>query len=352
MKICLLGDTHFGARNDHAAFHNHFEKFYTETLFPYLEENNIDTIVQFGDLFDRRKYINFLTLYRSREFFFEVAKRKGIDVHVFVGNHDTFFKNTNQVNSPQLLLGEYDNIKTYSTHQEILFDGIKIALIPWICSDNEADIMKFVKETDAQILFGHLELKGFEMDRGVYSEHGMDASVFDKFDIVCSGHYHHKSSRGNIHYLGTPYELTWADYDDPRGFFIFDTDTRDLKFIKNPFTIFKMIDYDDKNKNMDDVLDIYFDEFADNYVKVIVKNKTNPYWFDLFINKLEAAGAIDIQIIGDYVELHMTDEDVADEAEDTLTILRKAVTNIEAGVENIELDKFLTSLYTEALYVE
>ncbi len=352
MKICLLGDTHFGARNDHAAFHNHFEKFYTETLFPYLEENNIDTIVQFGDLFDRRKYINFLTLYRSREFFFEVAKRKGIDVHVFVGNHDTFFKNTNQVNSPQLLLGEYDNIKTYSTHQEILFDGIKIALIPWICSDNEADIMKFVKETDAQILFGHLELKGFEMDRGVYSEHGMDASVFDKFDIVCSGHYHHKSSRGNIHYLGTPYELTWADYDDPRGFFIFDTDTRDLKFIKNPFTIFKMIDYDDKNKNMDDVLDIYFDEFADNYVKVIVKNKTNPYWFDLFINKLEAAGAIDIQVIGDYVELHMTDEDVADEAEDTLTILRKAVTNIEAGVENIELDKFLTSLYTEALYVE
>lgn len=303
-------------------------------------------------MFDRRKYINFLTLYRSREFFFEVAKRKGIDVHVFVGNHDTFFKNTNQVNSPQLLLGEYDNIKTYSTHQEILFDGIKIALIPWICSDNEADIMKFVKETDAQILFGHLELKGFEMDRGVYSEHGMDASVFDKFDIVCSGHYHHKSSRGNIHYLGTPYELTWADYDDPRGFFIFDTDTRDLKFIKNPFTIFKMIDYDDKNKNMDDVLDIYFDEFADNYVKVIVKNKTNPYWFDLFINKLEAAGAIDIQVIGDYVELHMTDEDVADEAEDTLTILRKAVTNIEAGVENIELDKFLTSLYTEALYVE
>lgn len=352
MKICLLGDTHFGARNDHAAFHNHFEKFYTETLFPYLEENNIDTIVQFGDLFDRRKYINFLTLYRSREFFFDVAKSKGIDVHVFVGNHDTFFKNTNQVNSPQLLLGEYDNIKTYSDHQEIIFDGIKIALIPWICSDNESDIMKFVKETDAQILFGHLELKGFEMDRGVYSDHGMDSSVFDKFDIVCSGHYHHKSSRGNIHYLGTPYELTWADYDDPRGFFIFDTDTRDLKFIKNPFTIFKMIDYDDKNKNMDEVLDIYFDEYADNYVKVIVKNKTNPYWFDLFVNKLEAAGAIDIQIVGDYVELHMTDEDVADDAEDTLTILRRAVTNIEAGVENIELDKFLTSLYTEALYVE
>lgn len=342
----------FGARNDHTAFHNHFEKFYSETLFPYLEEHGIDTIVQFGDLFDRRKYINFLTLYRSREFFFEPAKSKGIDVHVFVGNHDTFYKNTNEINSPQLLLGEYDNVKTYSKHQEVIFDDLKIALIPWICADNEQEIIKFVKETQAQILFGHLELKGFEMDRGVYSDHGMDSTIFDKFDIVCSGHYHHKSTRGNIHYLGTPYELTWADYDDPRGFFIFDTETRDLKFIKNPFTIFKMIDYDDRNKDMDEVLDVYFEEYTDNYVKVVVKNKTNPYWFDLFINKLEAAGAIDIQVIGDYVNLHITDEDIASEAEDTLTILRKAVGNVEAGVEQNDLDSFLTNLYTEALYVE
>lgn len=342
----------FGARNDHTAFHNHFDKFYTDVFFPYLEENNIDTIVQFGDLFDRRKYINFHTLYRSREFFFDVAHKKNIAVHVFVGNHDCFFKNTNMINSPELLLGEYNNVNTYSSHQEVVFDDLKIALIPWMCSDNEKDILEFVSDTDAQILFGHLELKGFEMDRGVYSEHGIESSIFDKFDIVCSGHYHHKSSRGNINYLGTPYELTWADYDDPRGFYIFDTDTRDLKFVKNPHTIFKMIDYDDKNKTIDEVLDVYFDEFRDTYVKVIVKNKTNPYWFDLFTNKLEAAGTIDVQILGDIVELNLSDSEITADAEDTLTILRNATVNIDSGVEVKELDMFLTNLYNEALYVE
>ena len=28
MKLCILGDTHFGARGDSVDFHNFFEKFY------------------------------------------------------------------------------------------------------------------------------------------------------------------------------------------------------------------------------------------------------------------------------------------------------------------------------------
>ena len=41
MKICILGDTHFGARGDSLDFHKYFEKFYRDILFPYLKENNI-----------------------------------------------------------------------------------------------------------------------------------------------------------------------------------------------------------------------------------------------------------------------------------------------------------------------
>ena len=50
MKIALLGDTHFGVRNDARHFHEYYEKFYSEVFFPYLEEHGINTIIQLTSL--------------------------------------------------------------------------------------------------------------------------------------------------------------------------------------------------------------------------------------------------------------------------------------------------------------
>lgn len=353
MKIALLGDTHFGARNDNSAFHDYFEKFYRDVFFPYLDKHNIKVVHQFGDLFDRRKYINFYSLWRSRNYFFDQLKERNIAMFVPVGNHDTYYKNSNDVNSPALLLGEYDNIHTWCEPAEVLVDGTLIALLPWVCSGNYKESLDFIEKTPAQILFGHLELAGFEMHRGTFNDHGMDAKLFDKFDIVCSGHYHHRSARGNIHYLGTPYEMTWSDFQDPRGFHIFDTETRELTFIQNPYRMFNKVHYDDTDKTMDEVLEIDPGTFHNTFVKVVVHNKTNPYWFDMFISKLEKCGVVDIQVVEDHLNLNLEDDsDIIDEAEDTLTILRKVINGIDTNVSKKELDKFLTSLYTEALHVE
>ena len=60
-----------------------------------------------------------------------------------------------------------------------------------------------------------------------------------------SGHFHHKSDDGQIYYLGPPYQIYWNDFDDPKGFHIFDTDTRELERIVNPYTLFSKIFYDD-----------------------------------------------------------------------------------------------------------
>jgi DNA repair exonuclease SbcCD nuclease subunit len=354
MRICLLGDTHLGARGDNSTFHDYFEKFYENVFFPYLIENNISHVIQFGDLFDRRKYINFVTLYRARKYFFDKLVDHGITMDVFVGNHDTAYKNTNEVNSPELLLNEYDNITVYSDPADITIDGTDITLLPWICSDNYSRCMEHIKNTPAQILFGHLELAGFEMYRGAFHDHGQfDANILSKFDIVCSGHFHHKSSKGNIHYLGTPYEMSWSDYNDPRGFHIFDTDTRELTFVQNPYRMFSKIHYDDSNKPMSEVVDIDPSSYKGTFVKVVVHNKTNPYWFDMFIDKIENAAVADLQVVEDHLNLNLEDdEDIIDEAEDTLTILRKVVDNIDTNVPKKELDLFLASLYDEAIHVE
>ena len=354
MKIALLGDVHVGARNDNLAIHDYFEKFYNEVFFPYLLEHKIDTIVQFGDLFDRRKYINFVSLNRSKKYLFNPLRDYGITMHVFVGNHDTAFKNTNEVNSPELLLTEYPNIHVYSDPVDINFDGTPITLLPWVCSGNIQQCLDHIKNTPAQILFGHLELAGFEMHRGAVNDHGQfDNEILSKFDVVCSGHFHHKSSRGNIHYLGTPYEMSWSDYNDPRGFHIFDTETRELEFIRNPNVIFNKVHYDDADKAMDDVVGIDFARYRGTYVKVIVRNKTNPYWFDMFVDRLEKAGTVDIQVVEDHLNLNLEDDsEIVNEAEDTLTILRKVVDGIEANVPKKDLDLFLTNLYNEAMHVE
>ena len=275
-------------------------------------------------------------------------------MHVFVGNHDTFYKNTNEVNSPDLLLTEYPNIHVYSDPVDIAFDGTPVTLLPWVCSGNIQQCLDHIENTPAQILFGHLELAGFEMYRGAVNDHGQfDSNILSKFDVVCSGHFHHKSSRGNIHYLGTPYEMSWSDYNDHRGFHIFDTSTRELEFIRNPNVIFNKIHYDDADKVMDDVVGIDFARYKGTYVKVIVRNKTNPYWFDIFVDRLEKAGTVDIQVVEDHLNLNLEDDsEIVNEAEDTLTILRKVVEGVESNVPKKDLDLFLTNLYDEAMHVE
>lgn len=352
MQIALITDQHFGARGDSEGFHNFFDKFYTNQFFPYLKENNIDTVIDLGDTFDRRKYINYNTLHRCKKYWFDQIEKNKINLHIIVGNHCTFFKNTNEINSPNLLLKEYTTIKSYYEPAEVTIDGLEVAFLPWICSGNYTNTMDFIDSTRAQVAFGHLEITGFEMYRGAVNDHGFSGDIFNKFDMVMSGHFHHKSSRGNIHYLGCPYEITWSDWNDPKGFHIFDTDTRELTFIPNRYIMFHKIHYDDAQDNMDSVLDLDTSKLAGSMVKVIVREKNNPYWFDMFIDKIEKAGVLDLQVVEDNLYLNLEDDsDIIDEAEDTLTILRK-YTDQFTNVDKSKLDNFLSTLYQEALSLE
>lgn len=248
MKIAIITDQHFGARNDSIAFLDFYEKFYENTFFPTLDSAGITTVLVLGDTFDRRKYVNFYALDRAKKMFFDKLEERGIAVHMLAGNHDTYFKNTNDVNSPDLLLREYSNINVIDHPTTITVDGTDICMMPWICSENYQASLDEMKTTKSEICMGHFEISGFAMYRGMESHEGMDKTIFDKFDMVFSGHYHHRSDDGHIYYLGNPYELTWQDFNDPRGFHLFDTATRKLEFITNPYTMFARIEYDDKEK--------------------------------------------------------------------------------------------------------
>ena len=266
-----------------------------------------------------------------------------------LGNHDTYYKNTNDVNSPDLLLREYKNITVIDHPSTIEVDGVDICMMPWICPDNYQQCLDEMKNTKAEICMGHFEIAGFSMYRGMESHDGLSKDTFNKFDLVFSGHYHHRSSDGQIHYLGNPYELTWQDYNDPRGFHLFDTGTRRLDFIENPYRMFARLEYSDREKDPID-LDAY--DLKGLYVKLIVVDKTDYYKFDRFVQKLYNKGCSDIKIIEDLSEFGEGEVDEEISLEDTLSVLTNYVDSIQTDVDKDQVKTFMRTLYTEAVNVE
>jgi hypothetical protein len=191
------------------------------------------------------------------------------------------------------------------------------------------------------------------MDRGNVCDHGLDKKILSKYDVVLSGHFHHKSTDGNITYVGTPYEMTWSDYNDPKGFHIFDTETRNMEFVRNPFTMFNKVVYDDSVSDFEEWKNFNFNDKKNTYVKVVVLNKQNPFLFDHVIDSLYKAGVSDLSIVEDFNDLIVeNDEEIINQAEDTMTILSKYIDNLEIDVQPEKLKTLMRELYVEALNTE
>lgn len=342
----ILGDLHIGHKGDHQGFRTIQRSFFDDQLFPFIREKGVKTLIMLGDFFDRRKFVNFETLKFAKEAFFDVVRELGIETHMIIGNHDTYYKNTNKVNSIELVVNkeQYPNIHVYSSPETVTIDDVRVLMLPWICQENYSDSIKAIKDTDARFVVGHLELAGFEYHRGVESDRGhCDADLLGRFEAVWSGHYHTKSTKGNIHYLGTPYEMTWADYNDPRGFHTFDGQS--LTFHENPNKVFVRIVYNDKNhKLIEDSLD-KMPSFKNQYVKVVVRRKDDPILLERFLDVIAQTDPFDLNVIDETNKL-IEVEDVTDLPSDTLDIIEQFIQNeVETGLDKQKLLSKIQKIY-------
>ena len=341
MRVAILTDTHWSARKSSRLFQDYFEQFYNNVFFPTLEQYGIDTIIHMGDAFDSRKSIDFVGLDWTRKVVLEpLSKYK---VHLITGNHDVYFKNSNKINSPELLLKDYGNITTYSEPTEVNIGGLNILLLPWINSENQDKSFKLIKNTKAKVVMGHLELQGFRVNKNlVMEEHGLEANLFSNFKKVFSGHYHTRSDNGTVFYLGNPYEIYWNDVNDPRGFTIFDTETLEHFHIDNPYRMFYNIYYEDTPYQTFDVR-----EYENKIVRVIVRKKSDIKQFERFIDKLYNANIAELKVVENFA-IEVSEDFEAFESEDTISVLNRYIEEAEVNLDKSILQKMLGEIYQEA----
>jgi DNA repair exonuclease SbcCD nuclease subunit len=356
MRIAIINDTHAGVKNGSDIFLNNAAQFYSELFFPYCAENNIKHVLHLGDYYDHRKFVNFKVLNHNRKAFLEPLLAAEMTMDIIPGNHDVYFKNTNDLCGMKESLGYFKgkgvNIIMQPTVKE--YDGLKIGLLPWITADNYAESIQFMKRCDAPVIASHLELAGFEMAKGQpNSTHGViDNNLLSRFELVMSGHYHTKSSKGNIHYLGTQLELTWSDCEDPKFFHVLDTETRELTAVRNPFTIFSKIIYDDSLfENTADILSkVDWKTFAHKkFCRLVVISKKDAFTFDKVIELIQSSEPHELKIAenyGDFSGDTVNDEEV--DLEDTSTLLNSYVDAVDTSLDKTHLKNKLLELYTEA----
>jgi hypothetical protein len=343
--ISCLTDTHWSFKKSSRHFHDYFELFYKNVFFPTLEEYGIKTVIHMGDAFDNRKSIDFWGLEWTRRVILEPLR--DYDVHMIIGNHDIFLRNSTEINSPSLLLKDYPNIKTYSSPTNTVIDGVNMTLIPWICEDNYNDTMKVIEQSNAKIALGHLELNGFKVNSNMTMEdHGLNSTIFDKFERVYSGHFHTRSDNGKIFYLGNPYEMYWSDVNDTRGFHLIDTETLEHTPVNNPYKMFYNIYYEDTPHQLIDVT-----QYENKIVKVIVRKKTKQKDFDKFIDKLYTAKIQELKIIENFEIQENVDFEVTED-ENTLMILNRYIDESEFEFDKTRIKTIFQDIYKQACEVE
>ena len=349
MKIALLTDTHFGARNDSLIFSDFFRKFYENIFFPTLKERGITEIIHLGDVVDRRKFINFKTLNSMKDIFFDPLGEMGGNIKLIIGNHDCYYKNTLSVNSMNELTKGMSHVTVYDEPCEVsLTDDHKVVFLPWICDDNEKQTKELIEKTRTKVAFGHLHIQGAEHIKGSVSFDGHSPKMFRAFQHVFTGHFHHRSTTENITYLGNPYEITWSDYNDPRGFHIYDTETMEVEFIPNPYSMFYKIYYNDEKNDYGDL-----SKYENCYVKIIIENRNNSYLFQILMDKLVDVGVGHISVVDNLFDIEDMGDDIEnmEDVEDTMSIIKSCVDGLQ--IENKEsLNLLMQNLYNEALTVE
>jgi DNA repair exonuclease SbcCD nuclease subunit len=295
---------------------------------------------------------------------------------ILPGNHDIYHSNSLKLNAltDGRLPSSHQIVKVLKP-KVVPWGSLKVLLVPWICEENKEeciDALATHRDSDVTHVLGHFHIQGFNMGNGQVAEDGYKEDLFvGCYKSVASGHFHTLSKvyrhyyrqgehRGTtIQYLGCPYEMTWGDWNDPKGFHFLDTETGEYEFVRNPYVLHKKIIYDDtayfslEAATAESVIEPY----RDTFVRLIITKKTQPLIFDAFVDALEKI-ALDVKIIdqtssavgnAEFFETPLEKLCESLDTDDVWSFIKQAVDETKSHVGKKDLENFMRELYQEAM---
>lgn len=340
-KLAILGDTHFGAGGANVIQHDYMKKFFKD-FFQYVDDNNIKTILQLGDLFDVRKHINTWSLNYFREVFLKQVIQRDLKVIVLLGNHDIFYRESLQISSVEEVLCPYPEWFTIIKEPtEMELEGLSFLLVPWVCKENLDTVQSVLAKSESKYCAGHFEFNGFELFRGQLAKTHYDHAEYKKFDRVFSGHYHHMSSKDNIIYTGTPYELTWQDCATTKGFFVIDANS--IEMIETQHTLYSAFSLSEYQEIPNNII-------QDKHVKLTIDIELTPKKRDAIVESIYSMKPYSLKIIEQKIDVSETKEISYNDIASVPDVIKDYVENItvDQSLDKTVLSDVLIQLFVEA----
>lgn len=349
--VAILGDTHLGCRNFNTAILDFQVKFFRDLFFPMMGERGIKEVWQTGDLFDNRKVINATNFSVVTS---EILAKfpEVFDESVFlVGNHDTPYKTRVDDNWVSQIVRNLKWAEATVVDEPLVTP--RATFVPWICKDNAEDCYSAIKEGGLTVV-GHFEMNDFLMQRGVIAKSGLDETLFASWKQVLSGHYHERSEKGNVLYVGVPYEMSWGEAHDIKGFHIYDThEAKVVEFIPNPFKLF----HEFKFSGVETGAEVDKELITNGFVKIVREQGTDELAFDRYVEAVTGGIALSglkidrqTELLVDLTRVETTEPDVALTTKDLfIEYCNNVMTDTSIDVEAMQ--SLVLELYAEAATV-
>lgn len=264
-RVWILGDVHFGVRSSNMEWFEITKSYFEDFFIPLLEKEykEGDILIQLGDIFENRQIVNL----KINSYVVDLFERLGkiLPVILIAGNHDIYYKRTNDITSLDNLKF-IPNIKVLKEEELLNIGGKSCLLMPWRHSpEHESDTLN--KHNVADFVFCHSEMQGVLLNAKVKQEEGTKVSKFKNYKRVYSGHIHFSQLIGNVVMVGNAYQMTRSDIGNAKGVYILDLDKETHEFHENLVTPqFRKI-------NLQKILDIPLGELKD-----LIRNNFNDFY--------------------------------------------------------------------------
>jgi DNA repair exonuclease SbcCD nuclease subunit len=273
-KIFVLGDLHLGVRNNSLEWSEIQSDFLLDFFLKKVDEEGFDPerdiLVQVGDWNHVRESTNTRIYKLSLHIAEKLTSKFKKGVFVILGNHDVYYKDRTDTHSLEGFDKIYKNFHVFEKPEVLVINSHKFLMMPWI--ENLEELKKKVSSQPADFVFCHADIKGFNLNKVQKLEHGLEGKDLTGFKRIYSGHIHIRQEKGNVLYVGTPYEMDRGDRGNTKGFYVLGVDGKEIeeKFIENTFSP-KHIKLD-----ISDLLDLNLDQigeiFKNNFVDLMIES--------------------------------------------------------------------------------